>query len=625
MCLIRALAKVGVSLVLLIFTCHTELVYGIEEIIEIQATNFEMVLTSYRYAAILFHDANTPHLLDEWRKAVESPTIKAISDSECIMAHMDAEDPEIEEVKLTYALSTPGIKVFRRGIMSDWRGPFEAEAIAAYVREDSKPSVVMMDSVSEIKATLLKRNKTIVIGFFNEDDLNTAGAGNSEGFSSPPWEQFLAAADSLRDHAEFRGVANEEITTSFNVDLSRGPQILLITERAEGFVSYTGELLEPNIAEWVLRNSQPAMGELTFASQAGEIFATQFFSSKKLKFILVVKPEQLLTTDLKDGRSVVEAWSTVAMGFKGDALFAYMVEEVADVMEYFRIDAANDLPVLVAHNPVYDHKFKSDRLDSLDAKTMGGFVAGVIDGDIRRILKSQNPPAVPATKGVVVAVGSTVTNLVEEADKDVLLLVYSPQDATCKKLRATYEMLAKAVQSEPKFVIAKIDGTSNDFPGTWDVKAFPTILLFKAEDKKKSIFKPKSYWNTGYSLYELFGFLVREGSFDSRMLTIATNEQLGSLLGDEEILQAEYEELERWERRNEGREINEVFILDYLYGEVVFDGHRWHLVLVGALGLACVVLLLLVMSLINKQATKKSKNKDKNGKEKTEGGIEKKD
>ena len=157
------------------------------------------------------------------------------------------------------------------------------------------------------------------------------------------------------------------------------------------------------------------------------------------------------------------------------------------------------------------------------------------------------------------------------------------------------------------------------------MKAFPTILLFKAEDKKKSIFKPKSYWNTGYSLYELFGFLVREGSFDSRMLTIATNEQLGSLLGDEEILQAEYEELERWERRNEGREINEVFILDYLYGEVVFDGHRWHLVLVGALGLACVVLLLLVLSLITKQATKKSKNKDKNGKEKMGGGIEKKD
>ena len=52
----------------------------------------------------------------------------------------------------------------------------------------------------------------------------------------------------------------------------------------------------------------------------------------------------------------------------------------------------------------------------------GGFVAGVIDGDIRRILKSQNPPAVPATKGVVVAVGSTVTNMYKY--KEVCISMY---------------------------------------------------------------------------------------------------------------------------------------------------------------------------------------------------------
>ena len=167
-----------------------------------------------------------------------------------------------------------------------------------------------------------------------------------------------------------------------------------------------------------------------------------------------------------------------------------------------------------------------------------------------------------------------------------------------------------------KFVIAKIDGTANDFPSSWNVKAYPTILLFKANDKKKSL-KPKSYWDTGYSLHELFGFLIRETSFDSRTLTIATSEQLGSLLGDEDALRAEYEELERWERRNEGREVNEIPLLDYLYGEVVFDGHRWHIILVGALGLACVVLLLLVLSLSSKQTNnKKSKSKEKDGEKK---------
>ena len=118
--------------VLLMFACHMNFVHSIEEIIEIQATNFEMVLSSYRYAAILFHDSSTTHLFDEWKKAAELPALKAISDSDCIMAHMNADDPEIEEVKLTYALSTPGIKIFRRGIMSDWRGPFEANAIASW-------------------------------------------------------------------------------------------------------------------------------------------------------------------------------------------------------------------------------------------------------------------------------------------------------------------------------------------------------------------------------------------------------------------------------------------------------------------------------------------------------------
>ena len=109
----------------------------------------------------------------------------------------------------------------------------------------------------------------------------------------------------------------------------------------------------------------------------------------------------------------------------------------------------------------------------------------------------------------------------------------------------------------------------------------------------------------------MFGFLVRESSFEKQTLRIATSEQLGSLLGDEDTLRAEYEILERWERRNEGRVVNEIPILDYLYGEVVFDGHRWHIILLGALILVCVVLLLLVISLSSKAVSKKNKSRDK--------------
>ena len=117
----------------------------------------------------------------------------------------------------------------------------------------------------------------------------------------------------------------------------------------------------------------------------------------------------------------------------------------------------------------------------------------------------------------------------------------------CKKLRASYQVLAKAVQSESRFLIAKIDGTANDLPSAWDVKGYPTILLFRADEKEKAEQKlneksypivPRHYWDAGYSLHELFGFLMKETSFDPRDLKVATSEQLGSLLGDEDILRA---------------------------------------------------------------------------------------
>ena len=44
----------------------------------------------------------------------------------------------------------------------------------------------------------------------------------------------------------------------------------MVSNEGDGFVKYTGEILEMNLSEWVLRNSAPAMGELTVASSKGD-------------------------------------------------------------------------------------------------------------------------------------------------------------------------------------------------------------------------------------------------------------------------------------------------------------------------------------------------------------------
>lgn len=71
------------------------------------------------------------------------------------------------------------------------------------------------------------------------------------------------------------------------------------------------------------------------------------------------------------------------------------------------------------------------------------------------------------------------------------------------------------------------------------------VLWFPAKDKPYNSLNstpiPRPYWDAGFSLHELVTFIQREGSFDVKSLKIATMEQLGQLLNDEETLRAKYE------------------------------------------------------------------------------------
>ena len=299
----------------------------------------------------------------------------------------------------------------------------------------------------------------------------------------------------------------------------------------------------------------------------------------------------------------LEHWKKIAETFKSTALFAYMVEgSVPDVVDYFSVDLSTDLPLIVAHDPSQDFKYKSQKLaDPTDLIMQQEFVAGVLTGAIRKVLKSEPVPKQvgKVAKPVIQAVGSSVIALVSQLDKDVLLEVYSPNCLHCMRLRPTYDILGRAVQGDTRIVIAKIDGLANDLPASWGVKGYPTLLWFRAKDKPYKVGKdgfavpsPKPYWDAGHSLHELVSFVRRQSSFDLKTLKVATVEQLGTLMGDEDIARQQYEVEDRWARRNEGRQVLSTAMLDWIAGEIHFDGKRWHILAAGALAvlsLACML------------------------------------
>ena len=50
---------------------------------------------------------------------------------------------------------------------------------------------------------------------------------------------------------------------------------------------------------------------------------------------------------------------------------------VADVVEYFDIDVNKDIPMIVAHQPVSDLKYKSKKIDIKNKESIQEFVAGM--------------------------------------------------------------------------------------------------------------------------------------------------------------------------------------------------------------------------------------------------------
>jgi len=104
-------------------------------------------------------------------------------------------DPDVKEVMDAYRLSSPSIKVFRRGSMADYRGPGDAKGILEYIKQDSQPSVVTLSSLDDVKSTLEKKALTIVLGFFSSTE---ASVDSADVYSLDSGAQFQAAADALR-------------------------------------------------------------------------------------------------------------------------------------------------------------------------------------------------------------------------------------------------------------------------------------------------------------------------------------------------------------------------------------------------------------------------------------------
>ena len=124
-------------------------------------------------------------------------------------------------------------------------------------------------------------------------------------------------------------------------------------------------------------------------------------------------------------------------------------------------------------------------IKALSEKSIGSFVTDFIGGKLEPSIKSE--PIPEKQEGpVTVIVAKNYEELVMNNDKDVLVEFYAPWCGHCKALAPKYDELASLYKGhEDKIIIAKVDATANDVPD--EIAGFPTIKLFKGNDKKAPV------------------------------------------------------------------------------------------------------------------------------------------
>jgi len=129
-----------------------------------------------------------------------------------------------------------------------------------------------------------------------------------------------------------------------------------------------------------------------------------------------------------------------------------------------------------------NYVFPQDKEHSLAAIT--AHIKSFVDGTLAPTVKSENIPE-KNDEPVKVIVGKTFESIVLDPTKDVLVEFYAPWCGHCKNLAPKYDELGKEFESIDSIIIAKVDSTENDTPA--DIKGFPTILFYTANNKENPI------------------------------------------------------------------------------------------------------------------------------------------
>lgn len=432
-------------------------VLGAEEddnILVLTGANFQEALDKHDNVMVEFYAPWCGHC-----KAFEPDYVKIAAilkehNQNVVCAKVDA--PEEQDLIEKYDIQGfPTLKLFRKDKKPElYHGFRSVDTLVDWIERKIGPSAQTLKDHEQ--AEVFKESADVVLVAYHKDP------------TSNETLTFLEVADQFDDF-KFALVHDESVAAKLEIHRE---SIVLLKKFDEGRVDYEGDLKSAvEFKKFIQSNSLPLV--VTFdQSNAQKIFGGD------------IKAHNLLFVSKSDSKysSIIEEFRVSAKEFKARVLYVVIdsdQEEHERIVDYFGLkkEELPGLRFIKLHEEMTKYKYDHDELVS---DKITEFVSGVLDGNIKPHLLTQELPADWDKEPVKVLVGTNFDDVALDKEKDVLVEFYAPWCGHCKALAPIYNQLGEKYKDHETIVIAKIDAAANELEHT-KINSYPTIKLYKRE------------------------------------------------------------------------------------------------------------------------------------------------